>query len=112
MIEELSPEEQAIARRARENDLGTVFSIEEECDGVLVTWWTNDNADLGYASQEACRMFKFDTLGKAYRFVRQYPHDLDKFGTKQPIKNSWYDLHGQRVGVFVNGELLPLLASK
>ena len=97
-----------LAIKAKKNDLATAYSIVECDDGWRIVWWTNDNADVGYPSGESGEVHKVPTIADAYKLVRSI-RAMDKFASKQKVTHSWDDHRGRRVGVFVNGELLPFV---
>ena len=82
--------------------LSTTYKLTKQGNKFVVDWWTEDNLDQGYASEEAEAQYSFNTIGEAYSFIRG--NNINQ----QPITHSWYGwLYHQPVGVFIDGKLLP-----
>lgn len=105
----------ALGVKAREHQLATAYSVEQlhnlvqdpnRNDGRLYTWrvvwWTNDNLDRGFPTELAGNVYYATTELAAHGRV-QGVHPCQKLTT-----HSWHGwAYGQRVGVFIEGKLLP-----
>lgn len=82
-------------------EMDEVWMIDEIDGRWRVCWWTNDNLDQGYPTEEAGRVVWWDTELEAHAHARGGNVE------RGLIKHSWLGwLYGAHVGVFIDGKLL------